>query len=135
MRNLAPPACYAPGTRFQITSTDGIATVRDAATGLTWQRESSPTPLAWSDAVTYCRSLPGGFRLPGVKELLTILLFSGTGVARLDSGLFPGPVDPEFWSSAPAADTPGSAHAVRFSDYGGLAPLDTPALRQARCVR
>jgi hypothetical protein len=69
----APPSrCYPTASRFMVE--DGL--VADAATGLTWQQTSSGD-LPSTELRTYCTGLAGGFRLPSIKELFTLVDFAG----------------------------------------------------------
>jgi hypothetical protein len=82
----------------------GDGTVRDAETGLVWQRVSPPLTVFTSaeDAIAYCASgadLPGaGWRLPSVKELAT-LYDPTSGDEHLPRDVFP-------WPTALPADDP-----------------------------
>jgi eukaryotic-like serine/threonine-protein kinase len=58
----------------------GRGSVRDEATGLTWQQSGSPYPLSWRDAQDYIAGLncdrfasQSGWRLPTAPELLSLL--------------------------------------------------------------
>jgi len=69
------PACYAAPL---LTATG--RTVRDAASGLVWQRGGTPYPLSWPQAWDYVAQLNArredgahGWRLPTVAELASIL--------------------------------------------------------------
>ena len=62
--------------RANVFKDNGNGTVTDQATGLTWQRLDDKTPKPWAEAESYCQGLPlagGGWRLPSVKELKSIL--------------------------------------------------------------
>jgi hypothetical protein len=56
------------------------ATVVDAKTGLTWQREPDAAARSWPDAELYCASLRLAglsWRLPSTDEMRTILVKAG----------------------------------------------------------
>src|SRR5438270_6631452 len=91
------PRCYIIG-RFQLTG----SSVFDGATGLTWQQTISPQRLTWSDAATYCSTQTGGFRLPTVKELLSIIDYTrppSTSAATINPVAFPNTPADAFWPS------------------------------------
>ncbi|MCP4420905.1 MAG: DUF1566 domain-containing protein [Chloroflexi bacterium] len=56
---------------------NGNGTISDDATGLMWQRGDNGSGIVWSDALTYCETLPtdgyDDWRLPNVKELQSIV--------------------------------------------------------------
>lgn len=60
---------------------NGDGTVTDLNTGLTWARAPTSSKLSWSDAVANGQSLVLGghddWRLPTIKELYSLILFSG----------------------------------------------------------
>ena len=80
----------------------------DVATGLTWQAGFAPQSLDWADASAYCASLAGGFRLPGLKELLSIVDL--TAPYDGDLSAFPGSPHDLYWTSA--ASSPSQAFGI-----------------------
>jgi len=94
-------------TAFSV-STDGL-TVHDSATGLQWQREavSNYPTHTWEAAVGACEDLDyagySDWRLPNIKELLTIAEFTATGHPKIDLQAFPDGRDIAYWSSTPYA--------------------------------
>jgi hypothetical protein len=135
VRSATPLRCYAADGRFTATSSSGVAVVLDAATTLTWQRGTAPGMLAWAAAAAYCTSL-GGFRLPGAKELLSLVDWKTVGVA-IDATAFPGTPAGEFWSSSRAAGSTTDAVMVDFghSDSARTGSEDAGSLQNVRCVR
>jgi Protein of unknown function (DUF1566) len=118
---------------------DGV--VYDTQARLTWQRGTDPMPETWANGMTYCQTLAlagGGWRLPSVKELQTIIDESVDtlgGKAALDARAFPGaPAALDWWSSSLVADDP---HAVWIVRPGGFSSTvsDPNTLGNARCVR
>jgi hypothetical protein len=123
------PRCYIVG-RYQVVGNN----IFDGATGLTWQQAISPHRLTWSDAATYCSTQPGGFRLPTMKELLSIVDYtraSSTTVATINPVAFPNTPAQEFWSSSAEG---AFAMVVFFSD-GETSPYAQFSMVQVRCVR
>jgi len=62
------------GGRFLVSARDGV--VRDAETGLAWQRKGPPADMTWQDARTAAKAFgegaTGSWRLPTRKELLAL---------------------------------------------------------------
>jgi len=112
-------------------------TVRDTSTKLTWQRAAPSSTYAQADAVSYCSSLSlngATWRLPTVKELLTIVDFSVPSPGpTVDSDAFPGIPADHFWSATPYAGAPGAGWFVTFStgfsDFGDMSNMNF-----VRCV-
>jgi len=110
----------APAGRYTISG----GTVYDTKTRLTWQQTLSTTTYTWADAQSYCASLPlagGGWRVPSVKELLTLVDFSvapGSGTATIDATAFPNTPATGFWSSTPVAGSSSNAWGVDFHNGG-----------------
>ena len=123
----------APPCRYTFPTAD---TVRDTDTGLVWQRATDIVKFTRADAATYCQglSLDGtGWRLPTIKELLTIVDTTKTNPS-IDATAFPSTPAEHFWASSPYVLTANYAWNVDFSDgssYGG----DVTAALRVRCVR
>jgi len=101
------------GTSDGATTTD---TVTDNWTRLTWQRTSSSAPLAYSDALAYCVKLGSAFRVPTLKELLTLVDPTHFSPA-IDYNAFPDTPAGYFWSSTPELPLNGDYQEAGF-DYG-----------------
>jgi len=136
-----PPRCYRAGARYALDSTD---VTTDLATGLAWRRHNQPNRTDWNSAKTACASLGGGWRLPSVHELQTIVEHA-RAVPQIDPTAFPGTpfitglpdivtISP-FWTSSPdALDPTGQAWQVDFAGgYTDRVPV--ASLAWARCVR
>jgi hypothetical protein len=126
-------------------------TVHDNFTGLTWQ-ESVPTTggddgfgnYSWSDAKSHCAELAldgGGWRLPKVKELAT-LVDDATENPAIDSSVFPGLPKPyttgnsgSFWSSTVVASYPATAGLLVDFEGGPIYEDGVQYPYQVRCVR
>ena len=111
-------------------------TVLDTKTTLTWQQGVDPGSYSWADAQAYCATLDldgGVWRLPSMKELLTIVDFTRADPA-IDPAAFPDTPSDYFWSSSPVAGSSTAAWGVNFNKgSAGTAPLDFTA--RVRCVR
>jgi hypothetical protein len=117
LRADAPPGRYTIGTG----TTAGTAF--DTKTNLLWQQNYPTTPASftWQQAQTYCQTLSlGGFssgwRMPGVKELLSLVDNNATSSPAVDQTTFPG-AGTLFWTATPYAGLSGSAWYVAF-DHG-----------------
>jgi hypothetical protein len=131
----APPArCVTPGARFQLAGDQ----VSDALTGLTWQRGGSPG-TSFAGAATYCSSLGGGFRVPSIKELTTLIdyprIVASGGGSTLDP-IFERPQDIS-WSSSVALGEFMSAWALDLRDSYGtrFAAGINFSVAMVKCVR
>ena len=125
----------APPGRYSIP---GDGTVHDTKTGLVWQRAVAPGSYTWSQAGSYCGglSLAGtGWRLPSVKELMTLVDFTVASGATIDATAFPNTPANWFWSSSPmVTGNPSTEWSVNFGN-GRTAESDVGPASQVRCVR
>lgn len=128
------------------------ATIRDQYTHLEWERFPGQMPdgggaVSVGDQASMlvrCTSLGAGWRLPTVKELLTIVdedphrLYDDGGIAYrwIDRYAFPTAAPAGYWSSSRVTGSPadGKGWAVDFSS--GRPTSEEPASSlHARCVR
>ena len=100
---------------------NGDGTIKDNYTGLTWQKNSSTTPLNWEAALAYAKTITLGgksdWRLPNIKELQSL-----NDVSRIKPSInktyFPNIVTSAFyWSSTSQYKTPAIAWDFN-TDYG-----------------
>lgn len=103
-------------TRFSV----GPETATERATGLTWQRKRGPSSTN-EEAAQYCAGLTldgrGGFRLPHVKELVTLAAGTTAGDA-VDADVFDASrysYDGRTWTSTPAGL--GSFRDVSYASF------------------
>ena len=112
---------------------NGDGTVSQTDVGLVWQQADSVAALDWQAAFAYCAGLNlrgGGWRLPGVLELLR-LIDRTKPVGKQVDGAFRNS-SPYFWSASPWVSG-GAAWYVSFDyGYGGAA---TSRPHRVRCVR
>jgi hypothetical protein len=108
-------------------------TVRANATGLTWQRTVPASTYTQSQAYAYCAGLGGGYRLPTILELQSILELTRVSPA-IDPTAFPGTPSAQFWTSTARAGFSGSGWWVDFSD-GRTGFGDVASALRVRCVR
>ena len=131
------PSPAIPPARYTI----GGGTVYDKKTGLTWQQTTSSETFAWADAKAYCANtnpgVPGGWRLPTAKELLTLVDVTRPSIPTIDCDVFVAAPAGDEWSATPFSGFSGSspsAWAVSF--YAGN-PISraVSSLNLVRCVR
>jgi hypothetical protein len=144
--NCAPPAAIptttaTPAVPAQAPVPDGRFVVRegvvaDSSTGLEWERVVNERRYSQATATTYCSGLAldgGGFRLPSVAELLSIV-----DASRVDPALpqpaFAGSPVYGFWSSTPHTPKAGYGWFVSSGFGSSHFAVATFALR-VRCVR
>jgi hypothetical protein len=127
----------APAGRYVIDRSDtNHMTVFDTKTKLTWERGFG-VPVTYQEAVERCQSIVDdnaeiGWRLPTVKELLTLVDYGGSfGTALIDGNAFPGTRPETFWSATPSASDTPPFRCVDFSS--GF--IGCNAMNTARCVR
>jgi len=120
------------GARFTIAG----GTAYDVNTRLTWQRTVAPSTYTWDEAKAYCPSVTsdgGGWRLPSLKELATLVDNTRYDPA-IDILTFLG-TDDSTWSVTAMPSSSASAWNVGF--FLGATDSSLPATSQAqvRCVR
>jgi hypothetical protein len=130
----------APAGHYAIAS----GTVLDNKTGLTWQQAVPSGKYTWGSASAsgtaqyYCANLSldgGGWRLPTMKELTTIVDYSVASPGpTIDANAFPSTPASFFWSSNPLVGASGFAWQVDFS-YGETGNGNVSAMGAVRCVR
>lgn len=122
----------APPARYAISS----GTVYDTRTRLTWQQAFALANYSEPDAGAYCTTLNlGGFRwrLPTMKELLTLVDFSQSSSPTIDLTAFPGTPEDEFWTATAFAGGSGRGLGVDFG-YGLAYTTSVSIQYNARCV-
>jgi hypothetical protein len=131
----------APAGHYVVTpgSGTGNGTVYDSKSKLTWQQTVSSTLYTLADAKTYCAgvgaSLGGtGWRVPTIKELLSIGDSSQAAAPMIDPNAFPSTPAANFWSSSPLAGSSSYAWYVNFSYPAPLA-YGVSDTHYVRCVR
>ncbi len=129
----------APTGRYGLVSNTVVV---DNRTQLNWQRTPPASSYTWGSAATtgtaqnYCATLSlngPGWRLPTVKELLTLIDYSQPQGNMMDSVFSSGPSS-IFWSVTPVAASPGNAW-VTSSRYGSTVGAASANTYAVRCVR
>jgi hypothetical protein len=109
--------------------------VTDIWTGLTWQASVDSTKRSHSDAETYCSTLGTGWRLPSVKELLT-LVAATRKQPSIETLYFPSTPSDNFWTSTLNRTNPTTqAWYVNFTEGSSTATEPRSNLWLVRCVR
>jgi hypothetical protein len=134
-----------PANRYQETN----GTVLDSVTGLTWQQAvpGNPCPTVGggdcteAGAKAYCAGLalggiPGGWRLPTIKEIASIIDIERESPA-VDGSVFPNTPATWFWTPTPDLGAQGQSWCADFNE-GGLSyssgPYGTGQYQAVRCV-
>ena len=136
--------CY-PSSRFVVLSG---GRVQDTLTSLVWQQDGSGTrgcgagaACSWDEAEAYCAKLSlgdqTGWRLPTLKELLSIVDLTVTAGATINPTAFPNTPTYFFWTSSPCAGHPEDAWIVNFGDgsSSGYWVYQVITAQRVRCVR
>lgn len=147
------------GTKYTIGSNSLSGTVLDESTKLRWTRcsvndsgEGDATSscvqthikLTWENALITCESLNfagiNDWRLPNVRELLSIVDYSEIATPVVEKSVFPNTYNGKYWTSTSfnvnASGTDDSADyawAVDFQ-YGNCNPESKAANYNVRCI-
>jgi formylglycine-generating enzyme required for sulfatase activity len=130
-----PARASAPPGRYTVSG----GTVLDTKTKLTWQQQTPTTLYTWADAKTYCAGLGGtlggsGWRLPTIRELVTLIDYSQGTPPVIDTTTFPGTPVADFWSSSPQAGSSTNVWEVWFY-FGNPRVSATTSTLNVLCVR
>ena len=98
---------------------------------LEWQADVPEQVFTWEGAKAYAASLGDGWRLPTVKELLSLVDYETHNPA---CSVFPDCPSEWFWSSSPVSGGTSYAWSVVFSN-GRSNFLDVSYVNRVRCVR
>lgn len=130
----APLRAEAPPQHYAVK--DG--TVRDTSTKLTRQQTIDPNKRSWGDGVRYCEELQlagSGWRLPTLKELLTLVDPARTTWPVIDVIAFPDTPADLFWSASSFAMGASNAWTVDFHMGNSAKDHAKSTGAYARCVR
>ncbi len=108
-----PCGAATAGIRF-VVSTDGTE-VCDNTTGLIWEQMPDSVLRQWQDAIKFCPTLGTGYRLPEVKELISLVDFGQSDPALPADHPFSNVLS-IYWSATPAAGFPLDACSVVCSN-------------------
>lgn len=126
---LASPArATAPAGRYVVAG----GTVLDTKTNLTWQQTASSTKYDGKfDAI--CTALGAGWRVPTIRELVTIVDYSRATSPKIDTSVFLGTQSGSYWSATWAPWWPG--YTTLSFDTGTTGANDQLNANYLRCVR
>ncbi len=120
---LPNPASYTVGDGF----------VTDNVTKLVWEEPISTAAFTQPDAIKYCSDKGGGWRLPTVVELYSLVDFTRYSPS-IDVAMFPNTPSSFFWTSSALARNSSAAWVVLF--VGPLfSSLGRNETSRVRCVR
>ncbi|TGK37473.1 DUF1566 domain-containing protein [Leptospira gomenensis] len=136
-------------------SDPGNGTILDQKSGLVWQKCASgqgtagdsytacgtgtATTYTWADALAYCNGLNlngiTGWRLPSVKELVSLADYSRAAAPAIDTTFFPATTG-SYWTSTnhPSGSYRNHAYFIAFNAGTYDTVVKTTAYR-VRCVR
>ena len=122
-------------TRYQVDSSAG--TVLDRKTTLTWERGVSTTALSFGEAGSRCAARGEGWRLPGKKELESLVWSNES--PTIDSDAFPDAIPLSagttlFWTGTSFAGAVGSSWTVNFATGESYSVLEETGGCLVRCV-
>jgi hypothetical protein len=117
VRNVFPTG--QPRARYRIEGASPNEVVVDAGTGLEWQRATTDTTFSFDESRAQCAALQlqgGGWRVPSMKELQTLVHDGKTQAPFIDTEAFPGLAAgaAPFWTSSASATVPTAAWFVNF---------------------
>ena len=120
------------GPRYSVA---GDGTAYDSKTMLRWKQNLEPMSYTWTAAQGRCQQLAGGsWRVPSMKELMTIVDVRQKTPPVIDAVAFPGTAPDFFWTSSQFASNSSLTWTVTFLD--GSANIDGAANMYAvRCVQ
>lgn len=136
-------------------SDPGDGTILDQKSGLVWQKCASgqgsagdsytacatgtATTYTWVNALAYCNTLNlngiTGWRLPSVKELVSLVDYSRSAAPATDTAFFPSTTG-NYWTSTnhPSGSYRDQAYLIAFNAGTYDAAVKTTVAR-VRCVR
>ncbi|MBR4531617.1 DUF1566 domain-containing protein [bacterium] len=114
--------------------TTDTETVKDAESGLMWQRYYT-SAKTWAEALSYCENSSAGekydWRLPNRNELASLVDYTKSDGTMSD---FPGIAAKEFWTSTSSTGEPAKAWTVDF-ESGTIAAGSKDDTKYLICVR
>lgn len=135
----------APDNRYELLS--GGKEVRDKKTGLIWQRCSlgqawdgktcanSTISYTWEEALKETKALGNGYRLPNIRELLTLVEYACRDTA-INETFFPRTSYSFYWSSTPVGQSEDSASAYHvYFEVGSSGTDPMWSKNKVRAVR
>ena len=116
----------------------GAAEAYDRATMLTWETGDGQNAnlRSLASGETYCGAKGTGWRIPTLKELLTVLDedLAGTGIPAVNSAIFAGALTGPYWTETIVYDG-GSTTNHWAVDFGTGVPSSSQTAAYVRCVK
>ena len=130
------PTSAAPPPNLYSSPAPGV--VLDRFTRLTWQQATSSSPMSFAAAEEHCTALDlsgGGWRLPSVNELSTLVDETRVAPAIQIATFADTPADDWYWSATPYANNAENRWCLNYND--GYTTRGRAATEQSfvRCVR
>jgi len=129
-----------PSERFTIAGSGSEERVRDTMTGLTWQgHETDGSGVSFTAAQEHCSDVSldgGGWRVPSMKELQTLIVERTPNAVKLDAAFSLPDTSATlwFWTSSEYAELPDNGWRVNFG-YGNAYFTPDTTIARVRCVR
>jgi len=125
--------------RFVVLAEFNNAAVLDKETGLVWEKEPSISARGWESSTLYCVEKylggRGGWRLPTIEQLWSLVDRSAAGTIKLPDGHPFINVQEIYWTATTSVTDPNNAWILYFSFGGVFDPVSKPALYNVWCVR
>jgi hypothetical protein len=137
MTTTTPAPLCGGGTDGQryVLSEDGQS-VCDKTTGHHWEQSPSTLYFNQENARAHCAGLEGGYRLPGIKELATVIDYSvGDQAALLNAGPFSGIDYADYWTATPYAPITTASWAINFRNGDFKQAVNWTPSFKTWCVR
>lgn len=115
------------------SSTAGSGFVVDNVTNLAWEQPIGSASMDQVAALKYCADKGGGWRLPTMVELYSLVDFTRSDPA-IDIAAFPNTPSSYFWTSTAVTGDPSRAWGIYFF-YGSASTSTVSSTVQVRCVR
>jgi len=129
-----PPCGAGTGAQRFVVSQDGME-VCDNTTGLNWEQHPDSILRNLADALTHCASLVGGFRLPEVKELISLVDYTRFNPALPASHPFTNVQSANYWSATTDAAAPTLSVWRMLLNSGSVRNLANDGTLFVWCVR
>jgi hypothetical protein len=121
-------------------------TTQDNITGLMWTSDGAGagcdngTTPTWTVALSFCEALNfGGYsdwRLPNVRELMSIMNYGASPPPAINAAYFPNTATSNYyWSSTTSMTSYSYAWGVYFGENGSVDPTGKTGISYVRCVR
>jgi hypothetical protein len=131
-RCVRGPIPQGPESRFTVT---GDGTIADGVTGLLWQPGADCGGCDWKKALAHCQAKGEGWRLPDVKELMSVMAFEADNCPMWNP-VFGNkcPDEKKYWTGTAVASDAAQAY---YGDvfYGNIDDQAVTQKAEALCVR